>query len=53
VVNHRLSGLLGIVLGPIVLAMAASVLDLHTSRKSGDGAFPGEAIGKNRATVLE
>jgi predicted PurR-regulated permease PerM len=50
-----LFGLLGIVLGPIVLAMAASVLDLYTSEKRG-GAFPGdsgEPIGKNRATVLE
>jgi len=45
-------GMLGLVLGPIVVTMAATLLELYAGRAL-DGNTPPEAIGKNGGAVLE
>jgi predicted PurR-regulated permease PerM len=46
-------GLLGVVLGPIVMATAASVLDLYTRRTSPSSHAEGKRIGGKSGAVLE
>jgi predicted PurR-regulated permease PerM len=46
-------GLLGVVLGPIVMATAASVLDLYTRRTSPSSHAGGKRIGGKSGAVLE
>jgi len=48
-------GMLGVVLGPIVVATAASVLDVYTKRRASPGPAgePGDTVRHGKAAVLE